>query len=280
MKIYNRSLWVVAIVAMLLIGTTSDVEAKVKKGNAKKTNATTGKVSSKTTKKSSSNNLTFTVKGVKFEMVPVDGGSYKMLNRVGYDEYEENDVTLNSFYIGQTEVTQELWKAVMDEFTFDPNEFKNDKWPVANVSHMSCDAFVYTLNKLTGMHFRLPTSAEWQFAARGGNKSKHYKYAGGNDINEVAWYEGNSGSKPHNVATKKANELGIYDMSGNVSEWCAEYDDGTRSTDPNVPGRAVPQATFYNGGWNNTAQECEIKYMDMNDGQSYPFIGLRLALDK
>lgn len=270
------NLWIVALLAIFLVGSTAVADAKTKKG---KTKTSTTKTTKKGKKTSKSNNLTFTVNGVKFEMVPVEGGTFTMTNRVGYDEYEEQSVTLDTYYIGQTEVTQALWKAVMGDFILDPSEFKNDKCPVANVRYEDCIVFIYQLKKLTGKEFRFPSAAEWQFAARGGNKSHGYKYSGGNDINKVAWYGANSANKPHKVATKAANELGIYDMSGNVSEWCDEYDDGTRSTSAKIgPGRAVPKATFYNGNWNSEPQECEIRYMDANDGSGLPFIGLRLAL--
>ncbi len=273
MKLGKCNLWIIALVTLFLAGTTPVVEARVKKGKAKSAVTKNGK---KGKKASAGKNLTFTVKGVTFEMVPVDGGSFTTTNRVGYDQYDEKHVTLKSYYIGQTEVTQALWQAVMED---NPSEVKNDNGPVENMRYEDCIFFIYKLNELTGKAFRFPTAAEWQFAARGGNLSKGYLYSGGNDINQVAWYEGNSDGKPHPVATKAPNELGIYDMSGNVSEWCAEYDDGTRSTSADIgPGLARPSATFYNGSWKSSPEECEIKYMDQNEGRSYPFIGLRLAL--
>jgi formylglycine-generating enzyme required for sulfatase activity len=275
----NRNLCLVAIVAVLIAGMAVTVDAKVKKGNARKTNATTGKVSSKKTKKSSSNNLTFTVKGVKFEMVPVDGGSYKTQKCDEYDPTEEKIVILKSYYIGQTEVTQALWTAVMGD---NPSIYKNDKYPVMTVSFNDCQNFLIKLNELTGKNFRLPSVVEWQFAASGGNKSKGYIYAGSNDLDKVAWYENSSNGEPHMIATKAANELGIYDMSGNVFEWCNDYDNGTRSSSPDIgPGLAAPTAYFCGGSWLFPSKHNEIKYkesaraFDINDN-----VGLRLALDK
>lgn len=276
MRIINRRLWIVALLAMLLVGSTAVVDAKTKKG---KTKTTTTKTAKKGKKTSNSKNLTFTVNGVKFEMVKVDGGSFTMSKRVGYDEYEEKQVTLDSYYIGQTEVTQALWKAVMGD---NPSQIKNDKYPVTDVRYKDCLLFIERLNELTGKEFRLPTLAECQYAARGGNKSKGYKYSGGNDINKVAWYSGNSNGDPQKVATKAANELGIYDMCGNVSEWCNdEYDDGTRSTSPEVgPGLARPSAAAYGGNMHSELDECEIKFMNKYDISGALIIGLRLVLQQ
>ncbi|MBR5639242.1 MAG: SUMF1/EgtB/PvdO family nonheme iron enzyme [Muribaculaceae bacterium] len=276
MRIINRRLWIVALLAMLLVGSTAVVDAKTKKGKTKTTTTKTAKNGKKT---SNSKNLTFTVNGVKFEMVKVDGGSFTMSKRVGYDEYEEKQVTLDSYYIGQTEVTQALWKVVMGE---NPSLIKNDKYPVTDVRYKDCLLFIERLNELTGKEFRLPTLAECQYAARGGNKSKGYKYSGGNDINKVAWYSGNSNGDPQKVATKAANELGIYDLCGNVSEWCNdEYDDGTRSTSPEVgPGLARPSAAAYGGNMHSELDECEIKFMNKYDISGALIIGLRLVLQQ
>lgn len=171
---------------------------------------------------------TFTVFGVEFKMVKVDGGTFTMgaTPEQGEDAYNSekpaHQVTLSSYSIGQTEVTQELWLAVMgynwSHFTGDMN------LPADELSWNECQEFITKLNQITGKTFRMPTEAEWEYAARGGKQSKGYKYAGSNNIDEVAWYDdGNSPLTTKPVATKKPNELGIYDMSGNVMEWCSDW---------------------------------------------------------
>ena len=157
---------------------------------------------------------------VLFKMVFVEGGTFKMGSNNGdWDERPEHSVTLDSYYIGQTEVTQKLWRIVMGN---NPSYFKGDDLPVERVSWYACQDFIAKLNKITGENFRLPTEAEWEFAARGGVKSKGYTYSGSNNIDDVAWYYRNSNNRSHPVASKLPNELGIYDMSGNVSEWCQD----------------------------------------------------------
>ena len=159
-------------------------------------------------------------------MVRVEGGTFTMGatseqgNSAYSDEKPTHHVTLNTYFIGETEVTQKLWQAVMGN---NPSKFKGAKRPVEQVSWGDCQDFIQRLNQLTGRSFRLPTEAEWEYAARGGKKSKGYKYAGSSSIGDVAWYDGNSGKQTHDVATKRANELGLYDMSGNVCEWCQDW---------------------------------------------------------
>ena len=162
----------------------------------------------------------YEVKGVKFAMVAVEGGTFKMGNDEDYNSRPAHEVTLNGFAIGQTEVTQDLWTAVMGN---NPSRIKGAKLPMERLSWNDCQTFIQKLNQLTGQQFRLPTEAEWEYAARGGNQSKGYKYSGGNSIEEVAWFSDNSDNKLHVVAEKAPNELGIYDMSGNVNEWCQDW---------------------------------------------------------
>ena len=176
--------------------------------------------------------LTFDVNGVSFDMIAVEGGNFIMgspdddpdAGGIYSDETPQHLVTLDSYFIGETEVTQALWKAVMGN---NPSIYKGDNLPVEEVSWEDCQSFISKLNRLTGRTFRMPTEAEWEYAARGGNNSKGYKYAGSNDVNEVAWNYDNCDGVTHSVATKAANELGLYDMSGNVWEWCQDWYDGS-----------------------------------------------------
>ena len=228
---------------------------------------------------------TFTVNGVSFTMVAVEGGTFMM--GASDDDPEAWDgekpahpVTLSSFAIGQTEVTQALWQAVMGS---NPSGIMgNLNRPVEKVSWDACKDFIAKLNELTGEQFRLPTSAEWEYAARGGNQSMEYKYAGSNDINEVAWYYDNSfHEETHAVATKCPNELGLYDMSGNVFEWVNDwYGDYSSDAQTNPTGPAYgTYRVFRGGGWCFGAYECRVtNRSSCKPIGSFDFIGLRLAL--
>lgn len=167
--------------------------------------------------------VTIEVNGVSFVMVEVVGGTFSMGNSgVGsnMDETPIHDVTLSTYYVGETEVTQKLWKAVMGN---NPSDNVGDNKPVDNVSWDMTQEFIELLNYHTGKKFRLPTEAEWEYAARGGKHSESYIYSGSNSVGNVAWYMDNSGEMSHDVKTKIPNGLGIYDMSGNVSEWCSDW---------------------------------------------------------
>jgi len=228
---------------------------------------------------------TFTVNGVAFKMVKVAGGTFQMgaTSEQGSDAYDDeypvHSVTLSDYYIGQTQVTQELWEAVMGS---NPSDFTGDNQrPVENVSWNDCQEFIKKLNRLTGKNFRLPTEAEWEYAARGGNKSKGYKYSGSNDADAVAWWCDNSGSKTHPVAQKQSNELGLYDMSGNVWEWCQDwYGDYSSNSQTNPTGPSTGSSRVLRGGsWYNYARNERVSFR-CYDTPVHRFInlGLRLAL--
>ena len=234
-----------------------------------------------------SDSVIFTVKGVEFKMVKVEGGTFSMGatpeqgSDADNDEYPVHSVTLSDYCIGETEVTQELWQAVMGS---NPSYFKgNNQRPVESVSWEECQEFIKELNRLTGRSFRLPTEAEWEYAARGGKHGeKHaYKYSGSNNVDEVAWYDGNSGGKPHPVKAKKANELGLYDMSGNVYEWCNDwYGDYQSSPQINPKGPATGELrVLRGGGWIIFGRFVRVSYrFIINPDYRYFSRGLRLAL--
>ena len=226
-------------------------------------------------------NKTYTVNGVSFTMVGVAGGTFQMgSNDDIEDEKPVHSVTLSSYYIGQTEVTQKLWTAVMGS---NPSIWKGDNLPVEMVSWNDCQNFITKLNALTGEKFRLPTEAEWEFAAKGGNKSKGYRYNGSNTIGDVAWYLDNSSDKMHPVGTKAPNELGIYDMSGNVMEWCRDwYGSYSSSAQTNPAGPASGSNRVYRGGdWDNYATNCRAAARLSNTPAfAYYYFGFRLALSK
>ena len=216
-------------------------------------------------------------------MVYVEGGTFMMgataeqKSDAFKNEKPAHQVTLSSYSIGKYEVTQEEWEAVMGST---PSEFKGTKRPVEKVSWDDCQEFIRKLNAMTGKRFRLPTEAEWEFAARGGNKSRGYKYAGGNTIDDVAWYGNNSDDHPHNVGTKSPNELGLYDMCGNVWEWCEDWlDKYSKKLQTNPKG---PSEGFFRvirgGSWFLNAGDCRVsrRYGSMPDFRDY-LIGLRLA---
>ena len=215
---------------------------------------------------------TFTVNDVSFNMVRVEGGSFQMGSNDSEaysDEQPVHQVTLSTYSIGETEVTQALWEAVMGttvrqqrdkEAPSYPLSGEGANYPMYFVSWDECQTFIQKLNQLTGKSFRLPTEAEWEYAARGGNKSCGYKYSGSNTIDDVAWHVYNSGEKIHPVKTKQANELGLYDMSGNVWEWCQDwYGDYSISSQTNPTG---PSSAFFRvfrgGSWGYDTTGCRV----------------------
>lgn len=230
---------------------------------------------------------TFTVNGVSFTMVLVEGGTFLMgaTSAQGSDgstdERPVHKVTLSSYYIGKTEVTQALWKAVIDS---EPFIYKGDNLPVNTVSWNDCQSFISMLNDLTGRVFRLPTEAEWEYAARGGQKTKGYKYSGSNTLKDVAWYDDHEGGV-HKVATKRPNELGIYDMSGNVREWCNDvYDRQYYVSSPsNNPQGPAPDPMGHSrvqrgGDFNDFSVNCRVSARNYGSPSYYTkYDGLRIA---
>ena len=213
-------------------------------------------------------------------MVFVEGGTFKMgaKGKVPLDEKPAHQVTLTSFSIGRYEVTQEEWQAVIGS---NPSQFIDSKRPVENVSWDDCQEFIRKLNAMTGKHFRLPTEAEWEYAARGGNKSNGYKFAGSDYPNSVAWYNDNSLNQTHEVGGgKQPNELGLYDMSGNVWEWCNDwYGSYSSSTQMNPTGPFSGTLRVYRGGsWNGSVGNCRVsnRYIDTGN-RCLNGLGFRLA---
>lgn len=224
-----------------------------------------------------------TVGNVSFTMIRVDGGTFTMgaTSEQGSDAFDNekpaHQVTLSPYYIGETEVTQALWEAMMGK---NPSNFKGSNKPVEKVSWDDCQEFIRKLNQNTGLSFRLPTEAEWEYAARGGKKSLGYKYSGSNTLGNVAWYDDNSGSSTHDVKTKQANELGLYDMSGNVWEWCSDwYGSYDSSSQTNPKGSASGSNRVRRGGsWGNIWWFCRVSNRIVTPGFRNYSLGLRLAL--
>jgi len=285
--------WVVAalaavVVAIVLLVRGCDGGAKSSGGNGEQTPVEENKDEAK-----SFQNETFTVNGVSFTMVAVEGGTFTMgcTGEQGNDclkgEKPAHEVTVSGFYMGETEVTQALWRAVMGS---EPTAYggwtsekgRGDNYPAYYVSYDDIvNEFIPKLNRLTGRKFRLPTEAEWEYAARGGNKSRGYKYSGSDTIGDVAWNYDNSGCMNHAVKTKRANELGLYDMSGNVKEWCSDlYGDysSCAQTDPTGPSSGSLRV-LRGGSWSINAGGCRV----FSRGGNYPgfcndYYGFRLAL--
>ncbi|WP_278855535.1 SUMF1/EgtB/PvdO family nonheme iron enzyme [Leyella stercorea] len=251
-------------------------------------------------------NISIPVKnGISIDMVRVEAGKFTMgataeMENPHHSEKPTHQVTLtNDYYIGKYEVTQALWKAVMGNnpskfkgnnqalwktmMGKNPSKFEGDNLPVEQVSWDDCQEFISKLNRITGKMFRLPTEAEWEYAARGGNKSRGYQYSGNNNLSDVAWYEDNSRMKTHAVGTKQPNELGIYDMSGNVYEWCQDWE-GAYSSSSQVNPTGANSGSFRvirGGSWVNCAVVCRSSYRygrtpDYRDSH----LGLRLVLSE
>ena len=237
---------------------------------------------------SGSNEISIPVKnGITIDMVKVEAGTFMMgatseMQKPYNDEKPVHQVTLtNNYYMGKYEVTQSLWQTVMGS---NPSKFKGDDLPVERVSWNDCQEFISKLNSMTGRKFRLPTEAEWEYAARGGKKSRGCQYSGSSNISKVAWYDdGNSGRKTHPVGTKQANELGIYDMTGNVLEWCQDrYSSYLSSSQTNPIGANSGSHRVRRGGsWDYAAVYCRssYRYSDRPDRRNGD-LGFRLVLSE
>lgn len=219
--------------------------------------------------------FTETAFGLNMRMVYVEGGTFTMgcTSEQGSDcdddESPNRHTTVNSFYIGMLEITQEQWEQVMGTSIYQQRNKANPEWPMRGtgadypmyyVSWEEAKEFCVRLSRQTGKAYRLPTEAEWEYAARGGKKAEGAKYSGGWDVNEVAWYTGNSGNSTHVCGTKKANALGIYDMSGNVWEWCEDWFGPYLSYDTNNPkGASTGSGRVLRGGsWYDDAGNCRV----------------------
>ncbi len=210
-------------------------------------------------------NLKISLKnGLAFEMIYVEGGEF-LMGGEGYAAKPIHRVTLSSYYIGKYPVTQDLWHAVMEN---DPSQFKGANRPVESVSWDDAQEFIKRLNMTTAQSFRLPTEAEWEFAARGGNKSEGFQYSGSNKLKEVGWYGENSYGETKPVGLKFSNELGLYDMSGNVWEWCEDwFDDDYYGkcaeidvvNDPMGPDQGVNRV-HRGGNYFDAAEYCRVTY--------------------
>ena len=236
-----------------------------------------------------SNYSIYTVNGVSFKMVKVYGGSFMMGAMEGDNEARSSEkpahqVYVKDFSICETEVTQALWEAVMGT---NPSPYNDDpNCPVESVSWQDAQTFIGKLNILTGKSFRLPTEAEWEFAARGGVYSQGYLYSGSNNLAEVGWYSSNCSvngvRRTHPVGTLAPNELGLYDMCGNVWEVCVDrYDASYYSISPvdNPSGPSTgTEIIFHGGSWYNGTTNCRVTYRDHASITANSHAGLRLAM--
>lgn len=229
-----------------------------------------------------------TVRGVTFNMIFVQGGTFTMgatseqgTRDPGSNEYPTHKVTLSDYYIGETEVTQELWCAVLG--CENPSVHQGLQNPVETVNWSECQNFISELNRLTGRNFRMLTEAEWEYAARGGAYHSGYKYSGSDSVADVAWYCENSNYTHQPVKQKQPNALGIYDMSGNVHEWCYDVYGLYTEEDQTDPqgSNSSSDHVIRGGAWLNTTNYCRVSYRYCYCvTQENEYLGLRLAMTK
>lgn len=285
---------------LALFAMTLTVSAQQRKAPVKKAAGTAAKKAP--AKAAGDNVLTINVGGTKFNMIKVQGGTFKMgcdpnaVKEAYFQEGPVHQVTLSTYYIAETEVTQELWTVIMGKHKDLNDGFIADDKPVHNVTYAQIQEFIKNLNMVkSDYEFRLPTEAEWEFAARGGVKSKGTKYSGSNDVKAVAWTKELCGddfsdtSAPnwglHAVKTKAPNELGLYDMTGNVREWTAdvfgEYQAGAQTNPKGPAADDDPGYVVRGGGWDEEADKCRVTYREgyWSTGYSHD-TGFRLAFTK
>lgn len=307
--------WLIAglcvLVAVLLVAVTALIVVLLMKDGGNKTDKTSSSSSSSSASAPSRDNMTVALpNSVKLELVKIEAGTFTMGARDGENDSDEKEhrVTLTKdFYLGMTEVTQAQYKAVMGT---NPSGFKGDDLPVENVSWNDAMEFCNKLNEMgkapSGWQFTLPTEAQWEYASRGGKKSRGFKYSGSGNLDDVAWYYENSGDrrldenellkdfsaekvvknlqdnncKTHPVAQKRPNELGLYDMSGNVWEWCRDRYEKDYARDPEfLTGNSGSVRVFRGGSWLNFARGCRsAARRSVGPGSRYFSLGFRVAL--
>jgi len=247
--------------------------------------------------KKNKRDLIFTLDNVSFKMKFVKGGTFQMGSDSGEDDEKPvHSVTISDCYMGEFEVTQALWQEVMGTTVYQQRDKADVDWPMRGVgadypmyyvSYTEAEEFCGRINQRLrsqlpdGYSFALPTEAEWEYAARGGRKSEAYTYSGSNYLSDAGWYEDNSGKDTHSVGLKKANKLGLYDMSGNVWEWCSDcygpYSSSTQ-TDPRGSSSA-PYRVLRGGSWNNSESYCRVANRGSNKpGSRFSYSGFRIAL--
>lgn len=215
------------------------------------------------------------IKNLLNNMVYVAGGSFMMgsdSDKVEKNQKPTHKENVNNFYINKYEVSQSLWKTIMG---YNPSNQKGDNLPVESITWDECFEFTRKLSLMTGLKFKLPSEVEWEFAAQGGNNSRKYIYSGSNDYDKISWNYENSGDKTKPIGTKEPNELGIYDMTGNVWEWTSDgYSDSYNDK------RSSYYYVYRGGNWSSRAQDIPITVRGHGDhNRRYSEVGLRLALD-